>query len=119
MKLDHIVLLVSDLDASLPYYDKLLGLLGFTKSREHVWGNEDGVYFDFKQASEVGEGYRRYGVGLNHHGFTAETRQQVDEIAEAMRTAGFEVPETQLLGSLYALFMKDRDGMRFEITYYG
>lgn len=118
MKLDHIVLLVSDLDASLPYYETLLGLIGFTKSRDHVWGNGDGVFFDFKQASEIGEGYKRYGVGLNHLGFTAESKEDVERIAAAMAAAGFEVPALQRLGNSYALFMKDRDGMRFEITYY-
>ena len=117
MKLDHIVLLVSDLDASLAYYETLLPLLGFTKSRDHVWGNEDGVYFDFKEATDIGEGYKRYGVGLNHLGFTAPSKEAVEDIAAAMKAAGFEAPELQRLGNSYALFMKDRDGMRFEITY--
>lgn len=35
-----------------------------------------------------------------------------------MRDAGFEVPEIQDLGGSSALFMKDPDGIRFEITYY-
>jgi catechol 2,3-dioxygenase-like lactoylglutathione lyase family enzyme len=119
MKLDHIVLMLGDLDASLPYYETLLPLLGFEKSRDHVWGNAKGVYFDFKQSPEPGEGYRRYGVGLNHLGFTAASEAAVDGIAAAMKAAGFEAPETQRLGDAYALFMKDRDGIRFEITFYG
>ena len=119
MKLDHIVLLVGSLERSLPYYEALLSAIGFEKSRDHVWGNGDGLYFDFKEATEPGEGYRRYGVGLNHLGFTAPTRDAVDGIAAAMKAAGFEVPETQSLGPAYALFMKDRDGIRFEITFYG
>ena len=118
MKLDHIVLLVSNLEASLPYYETLLPLIGFAKSRDHVWGNDEGVYFDFKEATDAGEGYKRYGVGLNHLGFTAPSKEAVEEIAAKMRDAGFEVPELQRLGNHYALFMKDRDGMRFEITYY-
>ncbi len=118
MKLDHIVILVGSLEASLPYYETLLGLLGFEKTRDHVWGNADGVYFDFKEATEPGEGYRRYGIGLNHLGFTAPTREAVEEIRARMGEAGFEVPALQRLGNSYALFMKDPDGMRFEITYY-
>ncbi len=119
MKLDHIVLLLGDLTASLPYYETLLPLLGFTKTREHVWGNEDGTYLDFKQASEPGDGYRRFGVGLNHIGFTAPSRDALDEIASKMKAAGFEVPEFQTFGNDTALFMKDQDGIRFEITSYG
>ncbi|HEY0626453.1 MAG TPA: VOC family protein [Allosphingosinicella sp.] len=118
MQLDHIVLLVSSLEASMPYYDALLPLIGFTKKRDHVWGNADGVFFDFQEASDIGEGYKRYGVGLNHLGFTAPSREAVDRIAAEMAAAGFEVPERQEIGPGYALFMKDRDGMRFEITCY-
>ena len=117
MKLDHIVLLVGSLETSLPYYETLLPLLGFEKSRDHVWGNEDGIFFDFKEATEPA-GYRRYGVGLNHLGFTAPDKAAVEEIAAAMAASGFEVPALQRLGNSYALFMKDPDGMRFEITYY-
>ncbi len=119
MQLDHIVLMLSDLETSLSYYETLLPLIGFTWSRDNVWGNENGVYLDFKQATDIGEGYKRYGVGLNHLGFTAPTREAVEEIAATMRRAGFEVPELQRLGAGHALFMKDRDGIRFEITYYG
>ena len=118
MKLDHIVLMLGDLEASLAYYETLLPLIGFTRTRDHVWGNADGVYIDLKQAGEPGHGYRRFGVGLNHLGFTAADEAEVDAVAAAMSGAGFDVPETQRLGDAYALFMKDRDGIRFEITYY-
>lgn len=118
MKLDHIVLLVGSLERSLPYYDALLSAIGFEKSRDHVWGNGDGVYFDFKEATEPGEGYHRDGVGLNHLGFTAPTKTAVEAVADAMRAGGFEVPAVQRLGNSWALFMKDPDGIRFEITHY-
>jgi catechol 2,3-dioxygenase-like lactoylglutathione lyase family enzyme len=119
MKLDHLVLLVGSLDASLPFYEALLPLIGFTKRRDHVWRNEDGVHLDLKQATEPGHGYRRYGIGLNHLGFTAPSLAAVEEIAEAMRARGFAVPEIQQLGNVSALFMKDSDGMRLEISFYG
>ena len=118
MKLDHIVLMLGDLQASLPYYETLLPLLGFAKARDHVWGNEEGVYLDFKQATEIGEGYRRGGVGLNHLGFTAPSLEAVEDIARRLAEAGFEVPAIQALGEVRALFMKDRDGIRFEISFY-
>ena len=119
MKLDHLVLLVGSLETSLTFYEALLPLLGFTKSRDHVWGNEDGVYLDLKEATEPGDGYRRYGIGLNHMGFTAPSREAIREIADVMRASGFPVPEEQELGNVRALFMKDPDGMRLEISFYG
>jgi catechol-2,3-dioxygenase len=118
MKLDHIVLLVGSLERSLPYYEILLPLIGFAKSRDHVWSSEDGVFIDFKEATEPGEGYRRYGIGLNHLGFTAPDKAAIEAVAEAMAAAGFEVPAMQRLGNSWALFMKDPDGMRFELTFY-
>lgn len=118
MKLDHLVILVSDLRASLPFYEKLLSLIGFTKEREHVFGNADGVYLDLKQARKPGHAYQRYAPGLNHMGFTAPTREEVLEVQKLMRQAGFEVAEIQEFGSETALFLKDPDGMRIEVTHY-
>jgi catechol 2,3-dioxygenase-like lactoylglutathione lyase family enzyme len=117
MDLDHIVLAVSDLRASVPYYDRLLPLLGFTKTRPHVYVNGQGVAVDVQQAAEPSYAYKRPGVGLNHLAVRARSREEVDTVAREMRESGFDVPEGQTLGSAHALFMRDRDGMRFEISF--
>lgn len=39
-------------------------------------------------------------------------------VRDGMRARGFEAPEVQHLGGAVALFMKDPDGLRFEITAY-
>jgi hypothetical protein len=39
-------------------------------------------------------------------------------VRERMADAGFPIPEIQHLGGATALFMKDPDGIRFEITNY-
>jgi hypothetical protein len=44
LKLDHITLMVRSLEKSMPYYDKLLKLIGFEKLREHVWSNDNGFF---------------------------------------------------------------------------
>ena len=118
MKLDHIVLMVGSLDASLPYYETLLPLLGFSKEREHVWGNPEGVYLDFKEAEPGLPGYERYGAGLNHIGFTAPDMAALERVRSEMAAAGFEVPKVQRFGGTAAVFMKDPDGIRFEVTVY-
>lgn len=117
MKLDHIVLAVSDLGRSVPYYDVLFELLGLTKTREHVYASEQGWAFDLRTAAEPTYAYRRSGVGVNHIAMAAVNRAQVDQVARSMAAAGFDVPETQVIGDAYALFMKDADGMRIEIVY--
>lgn len=118
MKLDHITLLVSSLATSAPYYEHLLPLLGFTKLRNYVWTDGAGFYFQFQQAKPDTTAYERYGAGMNHLGFGAESSDHVLRIRGAMEAAGFPVPEIQDLGGATALFMRDPDGIRFEITHY-
>ena len=118
MKLDHIVILLSDLEANLPFYETLLPRIGFTRSRDHVFGNDDGVFLDFKQAARPDHGYERYAPGLNHMGFTTPDRGAVEAVQIAMADDGFEVPEIQEFPDGSALFLKDVDGMRIEILSY-
>lgn len=118
MKIDHITLLVSSLDRCMPYYEHLLPLLGFSKKKDHVWTDGNGFFFQFLQARPDTFPYERYGAGMNHLGFGASTPDQVHAIRESMGNAGFEIPDVQNLGGAIALFMKDPDGIRFEITYY-
>jgi catechol 2,3-dioxygenase-like lactoylglutathione lyase family enzyme len=118
MKLDHLVILVRSLDVSLPWYGALLGLLGFEKTREHVWYDGE-VAVDLKEAKAETPDYQRYAPGLNHLGFTAPDEQALDRVRDGMAEAGFDVPEKQHLGTMIATFFKDPDGMRLEVTVYG
>ncbi|MEX2500355.1 MAG: VOC family protein [Wenzhouxiangellaceae bacterium] len=115
MKLDHIVLFLSNLNRCVPFYDRLLPLLGFRKLREHVYVNADSIHFDLRPASEPERGYHRYAPGLNHLAFTAESREQMIEVRDAMAAAGFEVPDVQRFSDGSAIFLRDLDGMRVEI----
>jgi catechol 2,3-dioxygenase-like lactoylglutathione lyase family enzyme len=118
VKLDHLVILVRSLDESLGWYETMLGLLGFTKTRDHVWLNEDGVAIDLKQAKTDTADYARYAPGLNHLGFTAPDLTALEKVRAGMDEAGFEVPEMQHIGGETATFFRDPDGMRVEVTVY-
>lgn len=118
MKLDHIVLLVSDLPKSMRFYEKLLPMLGFRKTADHVFGNAEGVHFDFRKAEYLDQSYQRYAAGLNHIGFTAPDLAAVNNVRDAMKDAGYEVPDVQCFGDGVALFLKDPDGMRVELGVY-
>jgi lactoylglutathione lyase len=118
MKIDHVTILVSSLDRSMPYYEHLLPLVGFSRKKAHVWTDGEGFFFQFLQARPDAYPYERYGAGMNHLGFGASSPDEVHAIRASMQAAGFEVPDVQNLGGANALFMKDPDGMRFEITYY-
>lgn len=118
LKLDHVTVLVSSLEQSMPYYDALLPLLGFVKQKNHIWHDGNGFYFQFMQAKSGTSDYERYGAGVNHLGFEAPDVATVEHIREKMAVAGFPVPEIQKIRGATALFMKDPDGIRFEVTYY-
>lgn len=118
MVFDHAVIMVSDLDASLPWYAAVLAAIGFEKTRDHVWVNEAGQALDLKQAEAL-EPYQRRGVGLNHFAVRADSHAALAEVASRVAAAGFEVPAHQDFGPERAIFFKDPDGMRIEVVSYG
>jgi len=118
LKPDHITLLVESIEKSMPYYDALLPLLGFEKLRDYVWTDGDGFFIQFGRAKKGCNAYERYASGLNHIGFSAPSADTVKSIQSKMKETGFAVPEIQNLRGATALFMKDPDGIRFEITHY-
>lgn len=118
MKLDHMVILVRSLEESVPWYAAMLDLIGFTKTRDHVWFSDDGLAIDLKQAKSNTADYARYAPGLNHLGFTAPDMAALDAVRDGMAKAGFEVPEKQDFDGETAMFFRDPDGMRVEVTVY-
>jgi catechol 2,3-dioxygenase-like lactoylglutathione lyase family enzyme len=115
--IDHIAMRVSSLKASGPYYAALLPLLGFAPAGETAWRNGSGLVLHFSEADEGARPYDRYGAGMNHLGFSVTSAAAVADVRAAMAAAGFLVPEIQRFGAASALFMKDPDGIRFEVTY--
>ncbi len=118
MKIDHITLLFSSMERSEPYYRALLPLLGFSEKKPGIWHDGEGFFFQLREAKAGTSAYERYGAGMNHVGFCAPDVETVHRVRSQMYEAGFEVPEIQHLGGATALFMKDPDGIRFEISYY-
>ena len=118
LKIDHLTILVKSLAVSMPYYDRLLDLIGFTKIKDDIWTDNEGFYFQFNEAKAGTSNYERFGAGMNHLGFAAPSIEFVENIQAQMRAAGFDVPQIQSFGGVRALFMKDPDGIRFEISYY-
>lgn len=112
------VILVRSLEQSLPWYDAMLGLIGFKKTRDHVWLSDDGLALDLKQAKSDTADYARYAPVLNHLGFTAPDDAALDAVRDGMAKAGFEVPDKQYFDGETATFFRDPEGMRVEVTVY-
>jgi catechol 2,3-dioxygenase-like lactoylglutathione lyase family enzyme len=54
---------------------------------------------------------------MNHLGFSVKHPADVADLRDRMANAGFEVPDIQDLDSVTALFLKDPDGIPFEISH--
>jgi len=116
--LDHMVLLVSDLSESAPWYDAFLPLLGFEKTRDHVYLHVDGWAVELRAAEPGTPAYGRYNPGLNHIGLNVADADTVMRVREMFAAKGFDVPEPQLFGGFATvIFFRDPDGMRWEVGY--
>ncbi len=65
--------------------------------------------------------YDRYGVGIHHLAFVAESREQVDERATWLRERGVEIEsgpeEYDYSPGYYAVFFYDPDGLKLEVVH--
>lgn len=116
-KLDHLVIYASDLANSATFYGAVLSALGFQKTRDWVWLNDDGFAVDLRSAKPEGRPYDRYGPGLNHFGFATPSRDAFDQIQAELRAAGVDLPDVQEIDGALCLFLPDPDGLRVEISW--
>jgi catechol 2,3-dioxygenase-like lactoylglutathione lyase family enzyme len=117
---DHIDLVVSSLERSLPFYKELLSAWG--KVYDHTIEGERGeeVHYIGLAESQTEGDFDRYGLGVHHVCFSATSREQVDERAGWLREqaeieSGPE--EYDYVEGYYAVFFYDPDGLKLEIAY--
>jgi catechol 2,3-dioxygenase-like lactoylglutathione lyase family enzyme len=124
----HVDLVVSSITRSLPFYTDLLGPIGYTRvgevegeRGETIWYlSGPGTSIGLRE-SQSGQPHDRYAVGLHHVAFEAESRMQVDEIAEWIRTQGVDIEsepqEYTYMPGYYAVFFYDPDGIKLEFVH--
>ncbi|MHA7873263.1 MAG: VOC family protein [Hyphococcus sp.] len=118
--MDHIVLSASDIDTSVAWYDAFTALLGFHKTRAHVYQHSDGWSIDLRPADADSAAYGRHNPGLNHIGLRAADAATVLALREAFLKKGFDAPEPQVFedagaGAETVVFFADPDGVRWEV----
>ena len=134
--IDHIQITVREMSVAVPFYKKLLPLLGFSPEKRgeatinehefHVveWQHERLCFAITSPrrgfAADVIN--RRKPGSLHHLAFRASSRHEVDqlhkdliEIGATIVTAPREYPEYTPPG-YYALFFKDLEGIKYEIV---
>ena len=121
--LDHIDLRVKDLERAKTFYGELLPALGFTCDRsDETWGtfysaggDKPAEFFGFTED-------RQHAPNETRISFWAESRAEVDRLAELVREIGgknLEGPELcrEYSPGYYALFFEDPDGNKLEICF--
>ena len=126
---DHLDLVVSDLERSLNFYRQLLEPLGYLCASDIVGERGERVVYlggpgvvsvSLRQAQMSG-GYDRYRVGIHHLAFEAPSREIVDERLRWVRQQGLEVEndpkEYDYRPGYYAGFFYDPDGIKLEVVH--
>jgi catechol 2,3-dioxygenase-like lactoylglutathione lyase family enzyme len=130
MSMQHVDLVVSSIERSLPFYRDLLAPLGFHRIGEVEGERGETIWYlsgadsaiGLREAQTPSEGpYDRYRVGLHHLAFEAHSRGAANERAGWLRAQGAEIEsgpeEYAYLPGYYAVFFYDPDGMKLEIVH--
>lgn len=134
--IDHIEVTVRDMATAVPFYDRLLPLLGYDlahrgearleKHEKHVVSYEHprmGFAITSPLGAFSGESVNRRKPGALHHlAFRAPSRAEVDRLHRELQAIGAtivspprEYPEYTPAG-YYAVFFKDPEGIKYEIV---
>jgi glyoxylase I family protein len=124
----HVDLVVSSIARSLPFYTDLLGSIGYNRVGEVEGERGETIWYLSGPGTSIGlretqsdQPHDRYAVGLHHLAFEAESRGQVDEIADWVRTQGVDLEsepqEYTYMPGYYAVFFYDPDGIKLEIVH--
>ena len=131
----HIDLTVRDLAASAPFYEALLGFLGYTRVKHEaalqVWDLVEGGRLlggVALRAAHSARPHDRYSAGLHHLAFRASDRADVDHAYAVMKEAVRKAPGDVLLDAPAdypqygagdaAAFMADPDGLKLEVVHF-
>ena len=134
--IDHIQITVKDMSIAVPFYDKLMPLLGFDIKRktsavieEHEFHVVEYTHpllafaITSPRSAFVDDTINRRKPGALHHlAFKAESRAEVDRLHAELQgieativSPPREYPEYTPPG-YYALFFKDLEGIKYEIV---
>jgi len=134
--IDHIQITVRNFPAAVPFYDRLMPLLGFSPEKrasatisahdfEVVEYSHPRLAFAITSPRQCFKGdnvHRRRPGSLHHLAFRVKSREEVDKLHREVEAIGAQIvsppreyPEYKPAG-YYALFFKDPEGIKFEIV---
>jgi catechol 2,3-dioxygenase-like lactoylglutathione lyase family enzyme len=122
----HIMLTVTNFEACLPFYEKLLAFLGLRPAFQ-----TDGFYYCVGGRTAIGivqaeEQHRagrfvQFRVGLHHVCLRARERADVDAVHDFLRSIDAKIvhppEEGQWAPGYYSVLFEDPDGIRLEVNH--
>ena len=125
--IDHIYITVSDMQRSEKFYDVVMGVLGFRKSRFQIDAEQHIQYYNrlfgvVLRPARITNPHNPYAPGLHHFCLRVESEKEVQEVACMLKERGISVDEPkrypEYAPDYFAMFFSDPDGIRLEITNY-
>jgi catechol 2,3-dioxygenase-like lactoylglutathione lyase family enzyme len=124
--IDHLVIRVSNYEASKSFYGRLFDFLGFEISDEYEdaigWTNGKTRFWIGPADAESRERKYRLGdVGFHHYAFALRSRKDVDALQDFLQDLGATIvdPAGEYYDDYYAVFFLDPDGLKLEGMKYG
>ncbi len=133
----HIDLTVKDARTSRPFYESVLGFMGYRLSAGNPFA-EDEVGFDFDlrngdgfcsigilsaRGENAGRTHDRYSAGLHHIAWKAASREDVDAMYAHLLSIGAKILDppadysARYGAGYYAVFFSDPDGLKLEYVH--
>ena len=125
--IDHIYISVSDMKKSEPFYDAVMGILGFRKNQFQFGGEKHVQYYNryfgyVLRPARSTRAHDPYAPGLHHFCLRVESENEVKEAATRLKEKNIPVSQPRLYPDYapdyFAVYLIDPDGMRLEITNY-
>jgi catechol 2,3-dioxygenase-like lactoylglutathione lyase family enzyme len=127
-QINHLALTVSDRNSSEPFYDHLLTFLGYQQvERTEVftmwWAAGIGaILISSANPDTPNPVHDRYAPGLHHLAFTADNREQVDQLHAELVARGATILDPpaeypHYAPGYYAVFFADPDGIKLELVH--
>ncbi len=122
----HAMLTVSNFDACLPFYERLLGFLGLKPVIKgdgflYCVGGRTAVGITRAEDAYTSERFVQFRVGLHHLCFRAREREDVDRIHDFLLELGAKIVHPPEAGAwapgYYSVLFEDPDGIRLEVNH--
>ena len=128
----HLDLTVRDPWASRPFYDAVLGFMGYRRTKEDARGFDWALLLPGGGLCSIGvmratgpgaeRAHDRYSPGLHHVAWTAASREEVDRLHALLVEIGASVLDPpaeypQYGNGYYAVFFADPDGLKLEFVH--